>query len=211
MPTPQQSSVRFLMVFLGANDARLPNTPGGPQQHVPLDEYKSNLRKIATHQCITAHKDVRIILVTPPPVDESMLREADKVRFPDIGDIKLRVASTTATYAQAVRDLGTELDLPVLDFWAAMLSPAGYSIPFDGRKDIPGSRDAPQNPTLQAFLHDGLHLSRSGFELLFNELIALIARKWPDQVPERLPFVLPAWDDEEAWRGDTSAQGRNML
>lgn len=77
MPQRSQARVRLMAIFFGANDARLPNTPGGPDQHVPLEQYKSNLRKIATHQCIQAHSVIRIILVTPPPVDERKLIEAD--------------------------------------------------------------------------------------------------------------------------------------
>jgi hypothetical protein len=27
----------------------------------------------------------------------------------------------------------------------------------------------------------------------------VVAEQWPDQMPEKLPMVLPAWNDEEAW------------
>lgn len=30
--------------------------------------------------------------------------------------------------------------------------------------------------------------------------MALIANTWPDQLPEQLPMVLPAWSDLEAWK-----------
>lgn len=81
MPTPAQARVRLMWIFFGANDARLPNTPGGPQQHVPLEKYKDNLREIATHPCILAHEGIRLILVTPPPVDERMLEQADEEKY----------------------------------------------------------------------------------------------------------------------------------
>ena len=44
-PVPESTSVdniAFITVFFGANDAVAPGEP----QHVPLDEYKSNLIKI---------------------------------------------------------------------------------------------------------------------------------------------------------------------
>jgi hypothetical protein len=30
---------------------------------------------------------------------------------------------------------------------------------------------------------------------------------WPDQLPDNLPFILPRWDDGDAWkmRGETDA------
>ena len=34
-----------------------------------------------------------------------------------------------------------------------------------------------------------------------------IGRTWPDQLPDNLPYVLPRWDDGDAWRlrGETGA------
>jgi hypothetical protein len=40
----------------------------------------------------------------------------------------------------------------------------------------------------------GLHLNPRGYELLFKELMNTINSHWPDQAPENLPFVFPAWD-----------------
>lgn len=211
MPSPQQARVRFILVFFGANDARLPNTPGGPDQHVPLDEYKNNLRKIATHACLKAHPGIRIILVTPPPVDERKLVAADQAKYPGIGTEMRRTAKATAEYAQAVRELGDELHVPVLDLWSSMASHAGYSGGGVIREGLPGSKDAPHNAALQAFLHDGLHFSQSAYELLFKELISLIEQRWPDQTLERLQPVLPAWDDEETWQNDEKFEARTML
>lgn len=55
---------------------------------------------------------------------------------------------------------------------------------------------------LREFLHDGLHLTRKGYDLLFEELMKVIEGRWPEEMPERLPFVLPRWDDEGAWMGE---------
>jgi lysophospholipase L1-like esterase len=218
MPSPQQARVRFMMIFFGANDARLPDTPGGPDQHVPVEEYKANLMNIVTHACIKAHKGVRIVLVTPPPVDERKLVEADQAKYPGMGLVLRRTAKITARYAEAVRELGDELEVPVLDIWSVMVRCAatrarctGNADGMVGNESLPGSHDAPSNPILQGLLHDGLHFSQSAYKLLFEELITLIQRKWPDQMPEQLPFVLPAWDDEEVWKDDKSGEARTML
>ena len=209
IPSPQKVRVRFMTISFGANDARLPDTPGGPQQHVPLQDFKDNLRKIATHNCLSAHHGVRIILITPPPVDERKLLEADRAKYPDAvagtgGTVMRRTAYTIATYAQAVRDLGAELQLPVLDIWSAMARESGYEWSADDLDNFDkppfGSYKTPVNTALQSFLHDGLHFTRSAYKLLFEELIALIERTWPDQTPETTPMALPAWDEEEAWK-----------
>ncbi|KAJ0603778.1 putative SGNH hydrolase-type esterase domain, SGNH hydrolase superfamily [Helianthus annuus] len=55
-------------VFFGANDAALTGRYS-ERQHVPLDEYKENLRKIVRHlkECSPT---MLIVLITPPPIDE---------------------------------------------------------------------------------------------------------------------------------------------
>jgi hypothetical protein len=44
-----------------------------------------------------------------------------------------------------------------------------------------------------------LHFNPEGYEILFNEIMETIAERWPDQMPEELPMVLPAWNDPAAW------------
>jgi len=45
----------------------------------------------------------------------------------------------------------------------------------------------------------GLHLSPAGYEILFQELMKVVGERWPDQSPDKLPMVLPPWNDAEAW------------
>lgn len=122
-----------------------------------------------------------------------------------------RKAMTIARYAQAVRELGDELQIYVLDLWSAMIRRAGYYAESLDYAMLPGSKDAPESKVLQDYLLDGLHFSRSAYEVLFEELMALIDRTWPDQMPEKLPFALPRWDDGEAWKDEESVHARTML
>jgi len=46
----------------------------------------------------------------------------------------------------------------------------------------------------------GLHFTGVAYSIFFQEFMRLIQRTWPDQMPARLPFVFPAWNEEEAWR-----------
>jgi isoamyl acetate esterase len=199
IPDPERANVRFLLIFFGANDARVPGSPGGPDQFVPLEEFKQNLRHMVTSPSVRAHPDMKIILVTTPPIDERKALLADEEKYGNMGRVLRRTASNTATYANAVRAIGAELNLPVLDIFSSMLVRSGYSI---DSTPFPGSLDAPTNANLQSYLHDGLHFSGKGYSLLFGELMALIERTWPDQMPERLPVRLPPWDAADAWRKD---------
>ncbi|KAK3615102.1 hypothetical protein LTR56_026803 [Elasticomyces elasticus] len=214
LPNPNKANMRILFIMFGANDARLPNTPGGPDQHVPLEDFKSNIRHMVSHPSVTAHESVKIILVTPPPVDERKCLAADQEKLPTIDNNNgshqqhplRRTAATTATYAQALRSLGPELNIPILDIHRAMLALSGHSHlntpPTSPPYLLPGSLEAPQNPTLQSFLSDGLHFTGEGYRLLFTELMLLIEREWPELMPGNLPLRLPAWDFQPAWKND---------
>lgn len=205
IPSPDHARVRFLTIFFGANDARLPDTPPEPQQHVPLELFRDNLRSIATHPLVRAHENVRIILITPPPVDERTALASDASKSTDRPLAVRRSAVVTAQYAEAVRALGRELRLPVLDIWSAMMREAGYTRTELDSTQLPGSSEAPESAVLQGFLHDGLHFSRSAYDLLYSELLASIGKLWPDQLPESLPFVLPKWDEKRAWQNGTAS------
>ncbi len=39
----------------------------------------------------------------------------------------------------------------------------------------------------------GLHFNPEAYNLLLEELMNLIRETWPEQDPEKLPYVLPSW------------------
>ncbi|KAK0345686.1 hypothetical protein LTR91_015983 [Friedmanniomyces endolithicus] len=204
LPMPEKASMRFLLIMFGANDSRIQNSPGGPDQYVRIEDFTSNLRHMVQHPCVKAHgEDVHIILVTTPPIDERKCLRADQEKYPTLGQTLRRTAANTALYAQAIRDLGEELQIPVLDIHRSMLAHAGHD---HLTPPLPGSMDRPTNSTLQSFLIDGLHFSGEGYRLLYGELMTLIERYWPESMPDRLPLMLPAWDFQPAWKVDGEIQ-----
>ncbi|KAK4983844.1 hypothetical protein LTR50_006971 [Elasticomyces elasticus] len=190
MPSPEQAKIRFMTIFFGANDARLPNTLGYAQT-VPLETYKQQLIEIATNPAIKTHNP-HMILITPPPIDERLCEATDAAK--GINQVR-RTAENTARYAEAVREVGEQLNVPVLDIWKAFMQRAGWS---EGQP-LPGSKDVERNAVLTELMHDGLHFNPAGYRVLFDELMKLIERTWPDQMPDKLPFLLPPWDDADAW------------
>lgn len=189
IPSPEQARIRFLMIFFGANDASLPEAQDN--QHVPIPRYKENLAKIITHPAVVAHKP-RIVLVAPPPVNEYLIWIGDKAKGYDKPS---RTAIGTKSYADAACELGKELGIPVLNLWSAFMSKIGWSI----GEPVPGSLDIAQNSILADLMHDGLHLNPTGYHILYDELIKLIAEQWPDQLPDNLPYVLPRWNEPSEW------------
>jgi len=86
----------FVVMLFGANDSVLCDQI----QHVPLQEYRDNLEKMASDiACVGAW----MILVTPPPVCEIKT--------------KSRTLDHTEQYAQACYELGLEMNLPVINLF----------------------------------------------------------------------------------------------
>ena len=176
-------------MLFGANDACLESAAGS--QHVPLDRFRKNLVSVITHPAILEHR-ARIVLLTPPPINEYGCEEVDMAR----GIGRRREASHTRLYAAEVRGVAQEYGLVLVDLYALFTEMAGYNQRDD---DIPGSKKLPENAVLRRLLHDGLHMSYLAYTFLFETVMETIHKNWPDQLPEKLPFVLPAWNDEKAW------------
>jgi hypothetical protein len=110
------------------------------------------LHAILSHKHLTGRPDLRIILITPPPVDERMLRANDSANIPGFNGLR-RTADTTAKYAEAVRQVGKERGLQVCDVWSAMMREAGWDA--DSTAPLPGSEEADENAVLRRFFSDG--------------------------------------------------------
>ncbi|GJP35976.1 hypothetical protein CLOM_g20517 [Closterium sp. NIES-68] len=162
----------LVTVFFGANDAALPGRTSG-KQHVPIPEFKENLRVIVTHLQLLG-PDVRVVLITPPPVDEAGRLEFAKATY---GDKCMkepeRTNEVTGKYAGAVREVAEACGgVPVIDLWTVLQ----------------------QQPHWQSLLSDGLHLAPGGNKVLFEQLSALLqsSADWtPPLVQETMPWDFP--------------------
>ena len=132
------------MIFFGANDACLP----GQGQHVPLHQYCESLKALCLHASVAAHHPT-IILVTPAPVNEYQLTITEALKG---YTTPLRTAANTKRYADACRQVGGELNLPVVDLWQAFMAKAGWK---EG-EPLTGSKDVERNEVLENLLRDGI-------------------------------------------------------
>lgn len=114
---------------------------------MPLNEFKQNLKCIVQHPSVTT-QNPRLILITPPPVNEYKLEESDRVK--GLTDPR-RTAEHTKKYADACRKAGDELGVAVLDIWSIMMAKAGWK---EG-EPLVGSKKVARNEVLDAFLIDG--------------------------------------------------------
>ena len=118
-----------------------------------------------------------------------------------------RGAENTKLYVEACKNLGTELQVPVVDLWTACLEDAGWR---EGSALL-GSMSTPRRHEFDTLFLDGeissldgalaeadssagVHFRSSGYRILYGEVMKAIRSNWPELAPENLPFVFPTWE-----------------
>ncbi|PWW79536.1 SGNH hydrolase [Tuber magnatum] len=194
-PPTTASRIRLITVFFGANDATLPNR----SQHVPLDQYSENLKRIINHPLLVAHSP-RIILITPPPICEYRTQDNDLAR--GIPGTQRRAANTKK-YADAALEVGKALGIPTVNLWEAFVQHAGG---WEEGNPLLGSKELPKNEKLGELLRDGLHFEPKGYQILYDLVLGTIQESIPELDPENLEFVFP--HHENAPKSDFYAYGQ---
>ncbi|EKX50640.1 hypothetical protein GUITHDRAFT_151208 [Guillardia theta CCMP2712] len=130
------------------------------RQHVPLPEYIQNMEELVKMMRAGWPESV-IVLISPPPVDAATW-DANK-GGPGLGQRELEHVEK---YARACSELAARMSCPVLDLFNILHKEKGW----------------------EAHFSDGLHLSASGNQILFDALIELINKQFPSLSSESLPM-----------------------
>uniref|UniRef100_A0A8C6ZPT5 Isoamyl acetate-hydrolyzing esterase 1 homolog n=1 Tax=Nothoprocta perdicaria TaxID=30464 RepID=A0A8C6ZPT5_NOTPE len=101
-------------IFFGANDSALKDL--NPKQHVPLEEYAANLKSMVQYLKSVDITEDRIILITPPPLQESAWEKECLAK----GDKLNRRNSVTGEYAKACVQVARDCGTAVVDLWTLM-------------------------------------------------------------------------------------------
>ncbi|KAJ3568880.1 hypothetical protein NP233_g5425 [Leucocoprinus birnbaumii] len=178
--------VQLLTIWFGANDACIVPSP----QHVPIERFKENVVRMV-EMVKSPESDyyspwTRVILLTPPPVNTHQ-RGADlQSRNPPLA--LDRLFETTEAYAEAVREIGVDQGVAVVDVWKLLWDAAAHN-----------------EASLDRYLTDGLHLNGAGYErpkasaadssdqIVFNQLIETIRERYPEMHYENLRPTFPWW------------------
>jgi len=159
-------TVRLLTIWWGANDA---TNPGDPQ-HVDISKYAENLHTIIS--LITSptspyySPDTRIIVITPPPINP-----AQGPQFLSRNNVN------TKAYAIQAANVAEEMNVPVVDAW-----------------NLFWNWGKGEETALSPLFTDGLHLTPEGYQLVFDELMAVIGKNFPELLPTSMGPVFPPWD-----------------
>lgn len=148
--------------------------------------------------------------MSTPPINEYLTVENDQAK----GILQQRrTADHTRLYAEGVKEVAKQQGVALLDLWAIFMKHAGFK---EDAYPLPGAKDIAPNPFLRMLMHDGkvrheraedtilngrpgLHFTSIAYTIFHQELMRLIITTWPDQAPEKLPFVLPMWAEPEQW------------
>ncbi|KAL1371612.1 hypothetical protein HN51_001845 [Arachis hypogaea] len=138
-------------IFFGANDAALSGRTS-ERQHVSIEDYKQNLRKIVLHlkECSPT---MQIVLITPPPVcEEGRHAYAKSLYGENAMKLPERTNEVTGQYASACVETAKEMGVFSVDLWSKMQETDGWQ---------------------KKFLSDGLHLTPDGNAIVYQEVIKI--------------------------------------
>ncbi|KAL2629487.1 hypothetical protein R1flu_014173 [Riccia fluitans] len=163
---PRQPSL--VVVFFGANDAAFP-LKSGRGQHVPIEEFKENLKKIATY--LTGLSDTtRVILTTAPPIHDETRDLIGRMNYGEkAAGILDRTNENARKYAAACKEAAAEAGVGVVDLWTSI-------------------QQTSRNWGTEC-LTDGMHLSAEGSRVMLTELCRVIEKA--DWVPSLRPESMP--------------------
>jgi isoamyl acetate esterase len=156
-PDEYQAAV-LVILFLGANDAALPNMA---PSHVPLERYTSNLHTLLDRIRAKCPPTTSILLVTPPPIVHAQRLEYQRQRYGEKATGVLeRTLEHTGMYAQACCQVATERSVPCVSLYTTMQ----------------------EHDDWESFFTDGLHFSKAGHGFVGQAILQAIATHFPHLV-----------------------------
>jgi len=154
------------VICLGANDSNLQEL--NELQHVPLNEYSSNLKDIIEILKSKRIESSKILLVPPPPCNEEMWRKALELKSNTKVERSPKNNATTRQYFDACLQVAEKAKCKSLTdpnhYWDSLDSKINFC--------------------------DGLHFSEEGATKFFG----FISKELSDMTKE-LPMILPDWKD----------------
>lgn len=144
---PEDAACAAAVVFmLGTSDSAEPRDP--ERSHVPLEEYAENLERMLDYMKGCGVSEDKVILVTPPPIDEQLWLANIKRQGKDTH----RTLASVTKYANECANVGSRTGIRVVDAHSEFLKDAHWS----------------------RLLSDGINLSPAGSHKLTTLLLPAI-------------------------------------
>ncbi|KAH9415438.1 isoamyl acetate-hydrolyzing esterase [Dermatophagoides pteronyssinus] len=144
--------IACVTILLGSNDSVPASSVTG--QHVPVDEYRKNLVAMLNHLTSKGIDKDKIILITPPHMHQTIFKawsfEQNRPIIPETWEKDL------IKYVDACRSVAKEMNISLLDLYKIFMAVKDNN---------------------EKLFNDGLHLSRDGGQLLYDNLLPLITER----------------------------------
>jgi len=199
------TATRLVTVFFGANDAAL---HGISDQHVSLEDYEANLKRVIHSLQNYMSKDedaidddddnvsslhvkqsnkvtpgsLSVVLITPPPVDDDAFFQTLLNKPNSDHKQTNRHNKQTGKYAEVVIKLAHLHSLPCVDVYSQIMQQSDW----------------------KSYLSDGLHLNSKGNAFLYECVLKCIQTYHPELTPSALPIEAPLWDKIDKTNPSTS-------
>lgn len=180
-----KGKIALYILWIGANDACLSNA----EQHIPLEIYAENYRRLLTDPSIKRHNpDIKILALNAPPICEykNQQRDVSKGR----SEI-MRTAENTRQYAAKAIEVAEEVGIPYVDVWSGIMNHLGWK----NGEPLIGSHDLPENAKMGEIFPDGLHLSGQGYKIVYEMVIQKIEQTYPELSASNMKMAVPWWGD----------------
>ncbi|WPK24373.1 hypothetical protein PUMCH_001644 [Australozyma saopauloensis] len=168
----ETGAIKLMSIFMGTNDAAF-NFQG-----VPIDAYKANLQEMVR---LAQLYNIKLIIVGP-----ALHGRAECLAASEAQGLEPNFSDTVATrkYADAAASVAASNGVPFVDLWNSFQKFGGWS-----------AEDLLQGKVvLKELLPDGIHFSPQAYRIMYDELLKVIAKNYPELVAENLPMYFPAYD-----------------
>ena len=144
-------------------------------------------------------EDTKIVLITPPPINGTILGNTDGSTAENIEetnayrreDPRFKTYMSKKRYAEGIMQIAEEYAetgrVVGLNFWKDIVDAMLKEEEEDYNEEMPpgcallGSKSFPKG-----WFTDGLHLDVKGYGVLSKGLFELVTSKWPELAPEKL-------------------------
>ncbi|CAN9284922.1 unnamed protein product [Alternaria alternata] len=194
--SPGAAPTLLFTIFIGANDAAML----GETEYVPWPMFSANIRGfLDTILSEDAMENTKILLITPPPINGSVVETGENKSAREIEDInqwrkegpRYKTYMSKRKYADGIMQIAKEYEkmgrVVGLNFWQDLVHAVVTEEGWQYDEQVPpgcGLLGAQSFPT--GWFTDGLHLDIKGYRVLNNALLELVTAKWPELAPEAL-------------------------
>jgi lysophospholipase L1-like esterase len=182
----------------------------GMEEMVPWPQFSANIRffieTILTQDADTGMSDTKIVIITPPPLNngpeatlpkegmmsEREIEEANKWRKEGP---RYKTYMSKKRYAEGLMQIAAEYEgterVIGLDYWRAMVEASGLGRweEFEETGMWPGCSLIGARSFEKGWFTDGLHLDVKGYNVLNEMVMREVVGKWPELASKRIEKV----------------------